>query len=436
MITRSLLNKLLLILLLAVTGQCYAQKNPILPDTLTFKPFLWKSTPPADCPFTQSKELSGVYFLGYKSGYHYGDTWYPSWASNDTLYSPWTDGTSKRLDGNDEGSGSGDGPQHNQTAQGVIVGNDPMKVVAYSTGIYRSPSDPYQGRYPCGSLIYNGVWYYGTYCLDPAGVTPYGGMMINWPWMGPFVGFRISKDYGRTWVETPHTPARSLFSETGKFGFPVKIGSPHFVDFGRNMQYSPDGKAYMVAHGADTTDLKWRFWNDSWITGDQIYLLRVVPSVENINDPSKYEYYAGKDVSGKPLWTNDFKKIKPLIEWNNNMGCVTMTYDAPLKKYLMCITDGGNTCAKMHTYILESENITGDWKLVSYMKDFGEQAYFVNIPSKFISRDGKTMWLLYSTNFAPDWNGMKILPNPPGGHYGMVFQKVELLTPEKMKAIR
>ena len=23
------------------------------------------------------------------------------------------------------------------------------------------------------------------------------------------------------------------------------------------------------------------------------------------------------------------------------MGCVTITYDAPLKKYLMCVTDGG-----------------------------------------------------------------------------------------------
>jgi hypothetical protein len=36
------------------------------------------------------------------------------------------------------------------------------------------------------------------------------------------------------------------------------------------------------------------------------------------------------------------------------------------------------------------------------------------------------MWLLYSGNFAPDWNGQKIVANPPGSHYGMVFQKIEL----------
>jgi hypothetical protein len=257
--------------------------------------------------------------------------------------------------------------------------------------------------------------------------------MINWPWMGPFVGFRYSVDYGHTWEETPHTPAKPLFGETGRNGYPVKIGSPHFVDFGKNMEHSPDGMAYMVAHGADPSDKMWRFWNDSWITGDQIYLLRVRPSVKTINDPSAWEFYGGLDEAGKPVWTNDFSRIKPLLEWNNNMGCVTVTYDAPLGKYLMWITDGGNTCAKMNTYILESESLTGSWNLVAYMKDFGEQAYFVNIPSKFIGADGRTLWLLYSGNFAPDWNGMKIMADPPGSHYGLVFQKVELLTPKKLK---
>jgi hypothetical protein len=182
-----------------------------------------------------------------------------------------------------------------------------------------------------------------------------------------------------------------------------------------------------VAHGADITDPKWRFWNDSWVTGDQIYLLRVTPSVENINDASKYEFYAGKDKNGNPLWTNDFKNIKPLLEWNNNMGCVNITYNAPLKKYLMCVTDGGNTISKMNTYILESDRIDGGWKIISYMKDFGVQAYFVNIPTKFISKDGKQMWLLYSANFSLDTNGKGWQQNPPGSHYGICFQKIQLL---------
>ena len=107
-------------------------------------------------------------------------------------------------------------------------------------------------------------------------------------------------------------------------------------------------------------------------------------------------------------------------------GCVTITYNAPLKKYLMCVTDGWPTNAKMSSYILESDNLTGPWKLVTYMKEFGEQGYFLNFPSKFISEDGKTAWLCYSGNFWDEANGVSIGVNPPGSHYGMVLQEVEL----------
>jgi hypothetical protein len=406
----------------------YSQTVNLLPEILKYDPFIWPNETPPDCPFERSKAFTGIKFLGVKSGYHYGDTWYPTWASNDTLYSPWTDGKTKRLDGYTDWSQSWVDPVHITTGQGVIIGDDPMTLTSYSIGLDKSsPAFPYKGRYPCGSLIYNGVWYYGTYCLGPDDNAKFGDIKVNWPWIGPFVGFRTSKNYGHTWQVCPLTPEKPLFGESGMYGNPVKIGSPHFVDFGKNMEHSPDGKAYLVAHGADITDTKWRFWNDSWVTGDQIYLLRVTPSVENINDASKYEFYAGKDDNGNPLWTNDFKKIKPLLEWNNNMGCVNITYNAPLKKYLMCVTDGGNTISKMNTYILESDRIDGGWKIISYMKDFGVQAYFVNIPTKFISKDGRQMWLLYSANFSLDTNGKGWQQNPPGSHYWICFQKIQLI---------
>src|SRR5205085_6298542 len=106
------------------------------------------------------------------------------------------------------------------------------------------------------------------------------------------------------------------------------------------------------------------------------------------NDASQYEFFGGRDARGTPMWTHDFKQIKPLADWNNKMGCVTMTYDAPLKKYLMCVLDAGTTLGYFDTYILESDQLTDPWKLVTYMKRFGEQAYFANFPSKFISADG------------------------------------------------
>lgn len=104
-----------------------------------------------------------------------------------------------------------------------------------------------------------------------------------------------------------------------------------------------------------------------------------------------------------------------------------MTYNPVLKKYIMCVTDGGTTKSRMNTYLLESEKIDGDWKIITYMKEFGTQAYFVNIPSKFIGSDGYTMWLLYTANFSLDENGREHKVNPPGSHYGITFQKIQLL---------
>jgi hypothetical protein len=380
---------------------------------------VWPSEPPSGCPFEPSQSIAGIAFTGRYAHYTHADTWYPSWAADGNLYSPWTDGTVGDV------RSTSFGPKAT-TGYATIVSDDPLHLQVINAGVVAADPAPYGGRYPCGSLVYNGVWYYGTYCLMDSDGYPNKG--LNWDILGPFVGFRYSTDFGKTWHETPHTPSRPLFGEPDKPGGKVKMGSPHFVDFAKNMQYSPDGKAYLVGHGASDPDPKPREANLSWITGDQIYLARVAPSIQNINDRSKYEFFGGHDASGRPIWTHDFAAIKPLVEWNNNAGCVTMTYNVPLKKYLMVITDGGNTISKFNTYILESEQITGPWRLVVYMRNFGEQGYFVNIPSKFISQDGRTAWLCYAANFTNGYLHTNYRPDPPGGRYGMTLQEIRLLT--------
>jgi hypothetical protein len=148
-----------------------------------------------------------------------------------------------------------------------------------------------------------------------------------------------------------------------------------------------------------------------------------------MNDAAKYEFFGGHDASRHPIWTRDFSRIKPLVDWNNNAGCVTMTYNAPLKKYLLVITDGGNTISRFNTYILESDHITGPWKLAVYMLHFGEQGYFVNIPSKFIGKDGRSAWLCYAANFTNGYLHTNYRDDPPGSGYGMTLQEMRLLGP-------
>ena len=402
---------------------------------MSFDPFVWHSEPPRDIPFPPSELFHEIRFTGKSRHYPVADTWYPSWASDGRCYSPFTDGTTEGVGCNSQWRVTNEGGRivadfTTETGQAVMEGDDPFDLKLIPLANQQATAYPYTGRYPCGTLVHGGIWYYGTYCLSPNGGTWYGKRLYNWPHLGPFVGFRISRDYGRTWEPCPHTPEKPLFGENGIAGYPVRIGSPHFVDFGKNMEHSPDGKAYLVAHGSD---LKFypvdpeHFAHNSWITGDQIYLIRVTPSPETVNDPAAYEFYAGRDPAGHPVWTGDFRQIEPLLEWQNNMGCVTVTYNAPLKRYFMAVTDGGDTVSRMNTYILESASLTGEWRLVTYMKAFGEQAYFVNFPSKFISPDGRRMVICYSGNFTKVWLGHELKSNPPESAYGMVLQEIELI---------
>jgi hypothetical protein len=383
--------------------------NAAAPPALT----VWPSPAPADCPFPPSAEFPGIGFTGRHAEYTQADTWYPSWAADGKLYSPWTDGSVNGLRSNSAGKNAA-------TGHATILGDDPLNLQVVDQAVYVSDPTPYQSRYPAGSLVHDGIWYYGTYCLGGGQVVKKDGVTYNWPWLGPFVGFRYSTDFGKTWTQTPCTPEKPLFGENGLHGEPVKMGAPHFVDFGRNMQHSPDGKAYLAAHGAsDGRDR--RFGYNSWITGDEIYLARVTPGIANMNDASKYEFFDGAG------WTGDFGRIKPIAAWRDRMGCVTMTYNAPLKKHFLCVTDGKSTGGYYDTYILVSDAITGPFKLVHYLRHFGEQGYFVNIPSKFTSADGRTMWLCYAANFASNWDGKKIQSRPPGSRYAMCLQEIRLL---------
>ena len=387
------------------------------------KECFWPNEPPQNCPFPQSSLYSGILFTGNYANYKNADTFYPSWASDGNLYCPWTDGF---IDQDECHSYLRDGVT--QTGQIKIVGDDPFQLQLINLGHMDASPEPYEGRYPSGCLVYNGVWYHGSYCLTNVSDNPSDCGGVGWTKLGPFVGFRTSTDWDhytinwedKYWSLCPHTGSDPLFQENPSIS-PVKIGAPHFVDFGKNLEYSPDGKAYLVAHGSTRPQA----WN-SWIQGDEIYLLRVPP--KSLNDLSAYEFYAGKSENGTDLWSKNFDEIQPIIKWNDNLGCVTMTYNAPLKKFFMCITRGMQI-AHYNTMILESDSMTGSWSLVHYLKDFGPEAYFVNIPSKFISQDGERAVLWYSANFTDNpWGKEKTrAEDPEGSNYSLVVQEIQLV---------
>ena len=385
---------------------------------------------PEGCPFERSSAFAGVGITKRHAEYTDADTWYPSWAADGNLYSPWTDG-SVRADGSADAirCSSALGADA-ATGHATIVGDDPLHLRIVQAGTFKSSARPYVGRYPCGSLVVGGVWYYGTYCLHPSVWVRKDGVSYNWPWLGPFVGFRWSTDFGKSWHETPCTPEKPLFGESSLNGESVRLGVPHFVDFGREMEHSPDGKAYLVVQGS-SDGVNRRYAYNSWITSDQAFLIRVKPSVETMNKASEYEFFAGHDASGKPLWTRDLQQMKPILEWRDHMGRVSMTYNPALRKYFLCVTDGRTTGQEFTTYLMESDEMTGPWKMVAYMPDFGPQGYFVNIPSKFTFSDGTRMWLSYSANFHGAYRNLLKRTFPTSSRYAMCLREFKLLTADE-----
>ena len=201
---------------------------------------VWPDSAPADCPFPKSALFGGVEFTGRRQFYTFADTWYPSWASDGNQYSPFTDGGVDKV-------GSHSGPPDWTTGNARIEGDDPLNLKVVPLGVHKAFSSPYAGRYPCGSLVYNGLWYYGTYCLD---WSKYG-----WDILGPFVGFRISRDLGQTWQDTPCTPVKPLFSETIKAFDPKAYQPPRVQDW----EPTPQSEPVPAARHLFPADGDWRF---------------------------------------------------------------------------------------------------------------------------------------------------------------------------------
>lgn len=394
----------------------------------------WPNTLPDDSPFPQSPAYTGIELTGRTACYTDADTFYPIWGPDGIMYASFTDGP---VGGFATGTPS--------PGQVSIEGDDPLKLNVKVLGLHPSTGGDYQhGRYPSAHLLHNGIWYYGTYLLtweDSFLETP----IKDWQVMEPFAGFRTSSDGGRTWIDNTD-PNEGLFEpvhHTYEGGREILIGGPRVVDFGQDNQYAPvdpvTGRkyTYMVAHGAnaDFSHSGGHQYN-SWVRGNNIYILRILlpegtdEAANNayINDASNWQYY-DKSNEWSPWNINDLEHvhgtIKPLIEWQDHLGHASMTYNAALEKYMLFVTRSVSV-QNMTTLMMVSDNITGPFEMIHYLEAFGPRIYFTNVPSKFISEDGKTMWLWYSSNYVFEPYVPRSEPSFPGSLYSMCMAEINL----------
>ncbi len=411
--------------------------------------------PPRGGPsLPQSKEFAGIRFTGRQRHYQptiAADTWYPSWAADDHLYTTYADGSATGSDGkpvtvNCQWAFSDDKQERwfrdlgysvvhgrvvrernksTTTGNAVLSGDDPFNLSVQPLAPSTHTTLRYEGYYPCANLFYRGTWYYGGYfChrwLNQHNVP------VTYE-LGGFGGFRMSHDRGATWTDSPFDDQHPLFPETGRSsgGAPIKLGSPHFVDFGKEMEQSPDGYAYLPGHGTYDPD-----GVVNWSSGDAVSLARVRPSPEAMNDPKAWEFFAGRSEAGEARWSHDFAHIAPLFTWPGGAGCVNITWHPHLRHFFgfLCIGWADGDSGPYDTWVVESEHITGPWHSVARLTGMGGQPYFVCMPSKFLQPNSRRFTLFYSANWRPQRPGVPAVPtaSEPDGVYSLCVAEFEFV---------
>lgn len=187
-----------------------------------------------------------------------------------------------------------------------------------------------------------------------------------------------SDDYAQTW-----THSTWVFEE---FGYPT------FANYGQNYQGAFDNGTYVYVYTADTPSA----YNET----DTVALMRVLRN--QVTDQSAYEFFAGLDNQGNPNWVADITQRAPIFQFPGGVNRLSVSYNAPLDRYFMTMRSQGFVGGHDQFSIYESPNLWGPWQTVYYSENtdanwLGESQH---IPTKWLSADGKTAYLIHSGNDA------------------------------------
>lgn len=318
-----------------------------------------------------------------------GDLWPAAWSDDDALYAangdgvgfdydqPWSDIVVNRISGTPW-------DEVEMTGERLASGDD--------IGPVLSNPDKYN-RKPTGMVSVNGTLYMAVQDLSRDEAS---GNIFN---EAPAAAIYRSDDKGRTW-KAPEGGA--MFKDH-------VFTTVMFLDYGKDGANNTFDE-YVYAYGLD---YNWRdSFNDAVTDPTKLYLARMPK--DGIQDTGTWEFYTGS-LKGKAKWSDpgDIAARKPVLQDDRrvytarftedlgNMSVISqgsIVYNKPLDRYLY------TSWTEFTFEFYEAPKPWGPWKRF-YSADFGAYpwsldkngGYATVIPSKFISENGREMWMNSNT---------------------------------------
>jgi hypothetical protein len=195
-------------------------------------------------------------------------------------------------------------------------------------------------------------------------------------WMRGKIG--RSTDQGRTWTFNSGSFQQSGwdFDEPGG-----AFASGAFLQFGQDYQGARDDYVYLYSEKVRN------------IFQPDLLLARVLKT--QIMDRNAYEFFTGLDGNGNPVWTANVNQAQAVFSDPNglNWGLEAM-YHPVLDRYLLTVRhdDSGGWA------IFDAPEPWGPWTTVAYYDHWLDSTmkFMFSFNQKWMSSDGKTMWLAFS----------------------------------------
>jgi CubicO group peptidase (beta-lactamase class C family) len=165
------------------------------------------------------------------------------------------------------------------------------------------------------------------------------------------------------------------------FTFTEGFGCPTFLNFGPNYAGARDDYVYVYSQDGPS----------AYETYDAVALARVPKA--RIREQGAYEWFVKLAPDGSPVWTSDLNHRGPAFAYPAHCQRVDAAYNPGLRRYLLAVSYG-------HAGgwgLFDAPAPWGPWTTAFSTQAWDQgQTHGYRLPTKWISDDGRTLWVVFS----------------------------------------